>query len=347
MLPAILCTSPIKHNPMPNSQKTKCAVIGVGYLGQFHAEKYAASKQAELVAVCDSSAERAKEIADRLGCEAFTDPADLIGRVEAVSIAAPTQLHFSLSRFALQNGLHVLVEKPITARIEDAEEIDLLAQQRGLVLQVGHLERFNPTVSALMKSPPTPRFIESHRLAPFKTRGADVNVVLDLMIHDVDIVLHLTDSKVRTIHASGARVISQEIDIANARIEFESGCVANITASRVSGKSERMMRVFSENEYTVLDLQGKTLRRHRVGDGIDQNGMPIIESETLTLDGSDALALEIEAFLNSIRTGAPVATSGREGVEALRTATQITELLTKNIPHLGSESHSPSQRPQQ
>jgi predicted dehydrogenase len=333
MLPATLRTRPVKYNPMPKSQKTKCAVIGVGYLGQFHAEKYAASNQAELVAVCDSSANRAKEVADRLGCEAFTDPNDLIGRVEAVSIAAPTQLHYLLSRFALQNDMHVLVEKPITARIEDAEEIDLLAQQKGLVLQVGHLERFNPAVSALMKSPQNPRFIESHRLAPFKTRGADVNVVLDLMIHDVDIVLHLTDSKVKTIHASGARVISQEIDIANARIEFESGCVANITASRVSGKSERMMRVFSENEYTVLDLQGKTLRRHRVGGEMDENGMQTIESETQTLDGSDALALEIEAFLESIRTGAPVATSGREGVEALRTATQITELLTKNLPH--------------
>ncbi|MFM1827662.1 MAG: hypothetical protein RLY67_1043 [Pseudomonadota bacterium] len=333
MLPATLRTRPVKYNPMPKSQKTKCAVIGVGYLGQFHAEKYAASNQAELVAVCDSSANRAKEVADRLGCEAFTDPNDLIGRVEAVSIAAPTQLHYLLSRFALQNDMHVLVEKPITARIEDAEEIDLLAQQKGLVLQVGHLERFNPAVSALMKSPQNPRFIESHRLAPFKTRGADVNVVLDLMIHDVDIVLHLTDSKVKTIHASGARVISQEIDIANARIEFESGCVANITASRVSGKSERMMRVFSENEYTVLDLQGKTLRRHRVGGEMDDNGMQTIESETQTLDGSDALALEIEAFLESIRTGAPVATSGREGVEALRTATQITELLTKNLPN--------------
>jgi len=316
---------------MAVSTKTRCAVIGVGYLGRFHAQKYAASDQAELIGVCDANKDRAELVAAELGCRAFTDPLELIGLVDAVSIAAPTQLHFSLARFALDYGMHVLVEKPITVQVAQAEEIDALARSKGLILQVGHLERFNPAVTALMQTPVQPRFIESHRLAPFKTRGADVNVVLDLMIHDVDIVLCLNQSPVKSIAASGACVISGEIDIANARLEFENGCVANITASRVSGKSERMLRVFSDGAYTALDLQERRLRRHRVSSQKDANGMPTIENETLELPAADALALEIDSFLQSIRTGAPVAVTGQDGAEALRAAARITELIGLGI----------------
>nr|UOZ97002.1 scyllo-inositol 2-dehydrogenase (NAD(+)) [Cupriavidus sp.] len=319
---------------MVTSYKTRCAVIGVGYLGRFHAQKYAASDKADLVGVCDPNKDRAEQIAAEMGCRAFTDPIELVGLVDAVSIAAPTQQHFSLSRFALNHGMHVLVEKPITVRVSEAEEIDALARSKGLVLQVGHLERFNPAVTALMQTPVQPRFIESHRLAPFKTRGADVNVVLDLMIHDVDIVLCLNQSPVNFIAASGACVISGEIDIANARLEFDNGCVANITASRVSGKSERMLRVFSDGVYTALDLQERRLRRHRVSSHKDANGMPTIENDTLELPAADALALEVDAFLLSIQTGSPVAVSGQDGAEALRAAARITELIGLGIKRL-------------
>lgn len=314
---------------MAIAPKTRCAVVGVGYLGRFHAQKYALSAQAELVAVCDNDFNRAKAVALEFNCHAFQDVSDLIGIAEAVSIAAPTKMHHVLTKFALEHGLHVLVEKPITVTLAEAQEITQLAQQKCLILQVGHLERFNPVVSALENTTIKPRFIESHRLAPYKPRGADVNVILDLMIHDVDIVLYLNKSPVRTIQASGASVISKAIDIANARLEFENGCVANITASRVSSKSERMMRVFTDGAYVALDLQHKKMRQYFVSDAQDADGVSLIQSETRLFDSTDALALEIESFLESIRNEKPVAVTGIDGINALRAAIIITELISE------------------
>jgi predicted dehydrogenase len=330
-----------KKLKIASTPKTRCAVLGVGYLGRFHAQKYALSAQAELVAVCDNDFNRAKAVALEFGCRAFEDASDLIGIVDAVSIAAPTKMHHVLTKFALEHGLHVLVEKPITVSLIEAQEITLLAQQKGLILQVGHLERFNPVVSAIAESAIKPRFIESHRLAPYKPRGADVNVVLDLMIHDVDIVLYLNKSPVRTIQASGASVISKAIDIANARLEFENGCVANITASRVSSKSERMMRVFTDGAYVALDLQHKKMRQYSVSDTQEADGVPLIQSETRLFDSTDALALEIESFLDSIRNEKPVAITGIDGINALRAAIIINELIAKkpNADNLRGMTH--------
>ncbi len=247
--------------------KIKTAVIGVGYLGKFHAQKYAQLELSELVAVCDASLEIAQAIAGEHDIPAFTDYHDLIGKVEAVSIVVPTQKHYEVAKVFLENKIHVLLEKPITSTVAEAEELVKIAEQNKCVFQIGHLERFNPAVLALENELKQPLFIESNRIAPFNPRGADVNVVLDLMIHDIDIILDFANSPVKHIDANGVAVISKEIDIANARITFENGCVANVTASRVSMKSERIMRIFQHDAYISIDFQNKKLTVHKKGDG--------------------------------------------------------------------------------
>ena len=237
----------------------RAAVIGVGYLGRFHAQKYAQSAQAELVAVVDSREETRTSVASELHTQALADYRELLGKVEAVSIPTPTPLHFAIARDFLQAGAHVLVEKPITETAEQATELIDLARSRGCVLQVGHLERFNPVIVGAIPHVRRPRFIECQRLAPYRERGTDVNVVFDLMIHDIDLVQTLVDSPVASVDSIGAQVFSGGIDIANARIRFENGCVANATASRVSMKTERKLRLFEDDTYLSLDLQQKIL----------------------------------------------------------------------------------------
>jgi len=225
--------------------RLRTAVVGVGYLGNFHARKYAALTDVELTGVVDSDAARASEVAAACACTAFTDYRELIGQVDAVSVVVPTQYHHQVALDFLNAGVHVLIEKPITVTIEQADELIAVAEDKKLVLQVGHLERFNPVLMAAEEVLSAPLFVESVRIAPFKPRGTDVNVVLDLMIHDIDIIQYLVKSKVARIDAIGAPVFTAEEDIANARIAFENGCVANVTASRISLKSERKMRIFS------------------------------------------------------------------------------------------------------
>lgn len=214
----------------------RTAVIGVGYLGRFHAQKYRELDNASLVAVVDHSAEAARKVAAELDTQALTDYRELLGKVDAVSVVVPTPLHFDIARVFLEQGVHVLVEKPITETIEQAQMLIDTARRSGAVLQVGHLERFNPAIQAAAKIIGEPRFIESHRLAPFKLRGTDVSVVLDLMIHDIDLIQELVGRPIASIDAVGSPIFSQDIDIANARIRFEGGCVVNTTASRVSLK---------------------------------------------------------------------------------------------------------------
>ena len=307
--------------------KIRTAVIGVGYLGKFHAQKYAQLESSELVAVCDASLEIAQTIAEEHDVPAFTEYKELIGKVDAVSIVVPTQKHYEVAKVFLENGVHVLLEKPITSTVAEAEELVKIADEHKCVFQIGHLERFNPAVLALENELEQPLFIESNRIAPFNPRGADVNVVLDLMIHDIDIILDFARSPVKHIDANGVSVISKEIDIANARITFENGCVANVTASRVSMKSERIMRIFQHDAYISIDFQNKKLGIHKKGDGEMYPGIANIESNDRTFEQGDALYSEIEAFLNSISTNTPPVVSGKAGLLALKTATRISELL--------------------
>jgi len=309
---------------------TRCAVIGVGYLGKFHAQKYAALPNADLVAVVDSSPQQAAAVAGDCQCRALTDYHELLGKVDAVSIAVPTTLHFQVAKDFLEHGAHVLVEKPITTTVDEAAELNRIAKAKGVILQVGHLERFNAALMDLSDRNIQPLFIESHRLAPFKPRATDVNVVLDLMIHDIDIILDMVHSPIKSIAASGAQVLSQAVDIANARLEFENGCVANVTSSRVSMKSERKMRIFEPRAYISVDFQNRGLSIHRVGEQEMFPGIPEITGEESFFEESDALKAEIIAFLNSIQTGAPVIVSGEDGQRALETAIRITDLVLRN-----------------
>ncbi len=313
-------------------QRIKTAVVGTGYLGRYHARKYAALPDSELVAVCDADAAVAGRVAQELKVEEVTDYRQLAGRVDAVSIVVPTQQHHTVARWFLENGIHVLLEKPIAATVAEARELVATAGERGRVLQVGHLERFNPAILAVENIVSEPRFIESHRLAPFNPRGADVNVVLDLMIHDIDIILDMVRSPVRQLDASGVAVLSSDIDIANVRLQFANGCVANVTASRASTRTERKMRLFQHDSYISIDFHNKQLEICRKGATEQHPGIPDIESERQTFDQGDALLSEISSFLEAVRSGQPPVVSGEDGLRALETALAISDKLKQGGP---------------
>ncbi len=306
----------------------KYAVIGAGYLGKFHAQKYAALADCQLVAVVDTDQETAKQVAEQCHCQALTDYQSLLGEVDAVSIVVPTRLHHSIARDFLQAGSHVLLEKPMTVTLEEADNLINIAEQTNTILQVGHLERFNPAIMALDLRA-RPLFIESHRLSPFNPRANDVSVVLDLMIHDIDIILNIVDSEVERMDASGISVLTGGTDIANARLVFKSGCVANVTASRVSMKSERKMRIFKPNAYVSVDFQERVLTRHRKGDKEMFEGIPEIKTEQQTFEDADALLAEIQHFVQCIQNQQTPLVSGYDGRRALATAIEITELLAQ------------------
>ena len=314
--------------------KIKTAVIGVGYLGKFHAQKYATLANSHLVAVVDYQQSTANEIAESLNCahevQALTDYKLLLGKVDAVSIASPTSLHYQIAKDFLESGTHVLIEKPITVKVEEADELIEIAQKNNCLIQVGFLERFNAAILELDKNITQPLFIESHRLAPYNPRATDVNVVLDLMIHDIDIILNIVKSELSSVVASGAEVLTETPDIANARLEFKNGCVANVTASRVSVKSERKMRIFQKNSCVTIDFQNRELSVYNKADECDENGIPQIVSDKQTFENNDALQAEIIAFLNSIQTKTPTLVTGEDGRIALDTAIKISKLLSQN-----------------
>ena len=312
---------------MPGMDQVRTAVIGVGYLGRFHAQKYAVLPHSRLVAVVDARAEARDRVAAEVGCRSVPDFHEILDQVDAVSIATPTPLHFPIAQECLQRGVHVLVEKPVTETPEQARSLIETAARHGCILQVGHLERFNAAILALAGTLGTPRFVESHRLAPFKERGTDVNVVLDLMIHDIDLIQSLVGAPIVSIDAVGASVFSAGLDIANARIRYANGCVANTTASRVSMKMERKLRLFQDDAYVSIDLQQKVLTIVRKPPpGTDAApGQVVIEERSY--EQGDALRLEIQAFLRSIREERPAAVPGEDGLRALETAIRITELV--------------------
>jgi len=309
-------------------KKLRTAVIGVGFMGKFHAGKLAAIADADLVAVVDSDAARAKEIAAAVGCRPETDYRALLPRVDALCVAVPTEKHYAVVRDCLESGVHVLVEKPLSRTLEEADSLLELARARGLVLQVGHLQRFNPAFQALAAQGGRPLFIDIERLAPFKGRGTDVDVVLDLMIHDLDLVLALAKAPIEQVSASGFRVLTESIDIANARIEFADGCIASVSASRVSQSPVRKLRVFRHDMYVSADLQGQRLRHVRKGaDGI-------VESEQL-FERVDELGAQAEAFLQAVRGhGLPLVT-GEQGRQALALALQVGKLVDERLARHG------------
>jgi predicted dehydrogenase len=321
-------------------QKIRAAVIGVGYLGRFHAQKYAQLAGCELVAVADERPETREQVAAEVGTRALADHRELLGAVDAVSVVTPTPAHFGIAREFLSAGAHVLVEKPITETATEARELIELAAARGLVLQVGHLERFNAAILAAEPHLRSPRFIECHRMAPYRERGTDVNVVLDLMIHDIDIVQTIVGAPIASIDAVGTPVFSDEIDIANARIRFANGCVANATASRVSMKAERKLRIFEDDAYLSLDLQQKimTLIRKRPAAEMAPGQLPVTIEEQ-SLEPGDALKSEIESFLECIRTGRAPVVSGEAGLRALETAMRITEQVHESLASRGEMRH--------
>jgi predicted dehydrogenase len=307
--------------------------VGVGHLGRIHAQKYQAVPEAELVGVCDIASGTAQRIAAELGVPAFTAARDLLGKVDAVTIAASTAAHFDLCKLFLENGVHVLVEKPITTRSEEAAAICDLADQAGLRLQVGHIERYNPALRAVREKLRKPMFVECHRLAPVTSRSTDVDVVLDLMIHDLDVILSLVQSKPKLVSAVGTPVLTKQLDIANARIEFESGAVANVTASRVSLNTQRKFRVFQRDQYLSIDFQsGEVNLLTKTGEW-SEGKMPL-ERETHTIAKGDALLDETRDFVLSIagKQPAPAGVSGRDALEALKLAEAIIADAKARLP---------------
>jgi len=313
------------------SQLFKVAVVGVGHLGKWHADKYASAADCELLAVVDTNIENARDIAQKHGADAYSDYRDIIPLVDAISLVVPTSLHYKIAREFLEAGIHCLIEKPITESIAEAETLIEIARENTLVLQVGHIERFNSVMIGIAERLDKPRFLESTRLAPFTTRATDVSVILDLMIHDIDIILDLISSPIRRISASGIPVLSDTIDIANARIEFENHCVANVTASRISRKRERKLRIFQKNTYLSADLQDKLLAVNRKSDLDNEDGYKDIRHEEFRFEDNDALNLEVLDFIDAIKTGGRPKVDGEDGRRALETAIAITRQIKESL----------------
>jgi len=305
----------------------RVGVVGVGYLGRFHARIYADMPDVELVGVADVDAARAREIADQHRCQAYTDAAELLGRIDAVSIAVPTIYHVDVARPFIERGVHMLIEKPIAPTSQQAEVLVQLAERAGIVFQVGHLERFNAGIMELAARVQQPRFLEVHRLGTFVDRATDVDVVTDLMIHDIDIVLSLVQSSIRHIAADGIPVITDQVDIANARIEFENGAVANVTASRVSNKKLRRIRIFGRERYYGLDYIEQKLEIVRAVPDAAGGKWPKIVTESLDVTPHPPLDTELAHFIRCVRTGETPLVNGRVGLEALRVALLVKEKI--------------------
>jgi predicted dehydrogenase len=325
----------LKTLKKPPKRKVRVGVVGIGYLGRFHVEKYAAVPEAQIVGLVDVVPQRTKEWAKQAHTEAFTNHRALLGKVDAVSVVVPTDQHYPIARDFLEAGCDVLVEKPITTSLKEAEDLIRLARKKGRILQVGHVERFNPAVLAAREKVRAPIFIESHRLTPFRGRGTEVDVVLDLMIHDLDIILSFVRSSARSIHAVGIPVLSEKVDIANTRVEFEGGCVANITASRISFEDRRRIRIFQPDTYLTLDYGSKEITLyHRTFSPETQRFQ--ISAEQIEVEPGDALEKEIRAFVHSSLTRMPPAVSGEDGRNALDMAMRISKQIQENIQKIPS-----------
>jgi predicted dehydrogenase len=314
------------------TDRIRTAVIGLGHFGRFHAQKYARLKRSQLIGVADADESRARDVAKSLKVAPFTDYRELFGKVDAVSIVVPTQMHHEVALACLNAGVHVLVEKPITETLAQADDLIRAAAAHKRILQVGHLQRFllqRLGADSVIKNP---LYIEAVRIAPYKPRGTDVGVTLDLMIHDIDMVLALVRSPVKAVDAVGAPIVSPTEDIANTRLRFENGCVANITASRVSLKTERKMRIFQRDAYVSIDLHNRKYVLLKKGSGKAWfPGLPPIDREEKSFAEGDDLEAEIASFLEAVATGAPPLVTGEDGRRALETAMKITAGLTESL----------------
>lgn len=310
--------------------KLRAAVIGAGYFGRLHAMKLAAHPEVELVAVADVDAARAEGVARETGCRPVRDFRELVGSIDIASVAVPTESHHALARPLIDAGVHVLIEKPIAKTLEQADDLVRASGERGVVVAVGHQERFNPAFVALRAEPNRALFIEAERLTEFRGRGTDVDIVLDLMIHDLDLVLSLVGTEPVHVSACGFSVLTDALDIANARLEFASGCVANISASRVSQSPVRKLRVFQTDSYLSADLQGARLRCVRRSPTA-ASGVVVGEQ---TFERADALAAGIAAFVSAVRTRRSPPVDGAAGRRALKLALEIGDLVRLRLERL-------------
>ncbi len=328
------------HRSLKNSwekgkPRIRAAVIGIGYLGRFHAQKYALMPEVELVGLVDPIAARAQEWADRLETRAYADYQDLLGKVDVASVVVPTDQHFSVAKAFLESGSDVLLEKPMTSTLREAEDLITTARICRRILQIGHLERFNPAVLAVRSRIRAPHFIEVHRLTPFRGRGVEVDVVLDLMIHDLDIILSFVKANVEQIHAVGVPVLTENVDIANVRLQFEGGCVANVTASRISIEDQRRIRIFQPETYVTVDYATKKVFLIRRSLSSSDEKIKI-EGESIPVEPGDALENEIRSFLQCARMRSVPLVTGEDGKRALALAVQINEEIQKNIKKIPS-----------
>ena len=305
-------------------EKIKVGVVGVGYLGQYHAQKYSMLPGVELIGVVDIDQARALEIAERFNTNAYFDYSKILNKTNAVSIAVPTILHYRVAQDFLNHGIDILLEKPITTTIEEADSLIETAEKKDLIFQAGHLERYNSAIVAIDEILNNPMFIESHRLSFFTERAADIDVVLDLMIHDIDIILKFVCSEIKRIDAVGIPVISQNVDIANARITFANGCVANLTASRISEKTMRKIRIFQPDAYISIDFDSKKVGIYKK---VDNHGgdiaLPKIVMNSVRIEETDSLEEEVKSFVESVATRTPPLVSCYDGKRAISVALQI------------------------
>ena len=308
----------------------RIAVIGVGSLGQHHARILAAMPHADLIGVVDIKPDRAREVAAQYGTTAYSNASELVGRVDAVSIATPTLSHVVVALPFVESGAAVLVEKPLAATVEDADRLLAAADARGTVLAVGHTERFNPAVAAALPLVSRPKFVEIHRLGTFPERSLDIDVVFDLMIHDLDVLLATVGSEVESVEAVGVNVLTPRVDIANARLRFASGCVANVTASRISRDRVRKARFFQHDAYISIDYAAQELEVYRLA--AQNGGRPTIQGGRIDVENDEPLRRELDDFICAVRDRRPPVVTGRDGRAALALANRIAELISKQGP---------------
>ncbi len=309
----------------------RVAVVGVGYLGRIHAEIYRDMPAVDLVAVVDSDPQRARQIAEQHGCDALHSAEQLVGRVDAASIVVPTSLHLPVAKVLLENGIHAMLEKPVAPTVEESEAIVDLAARHLLILQIGHLERFNAGVMKLAQLAKDPRFIEVHRLGAFVERAADVDVVADLMIHDIDIVLSLVPAALESVRATGARVVTEHVDIANARLEFANGAVANVTASRVSRNRFRRIRVFSQDAYLGLNFADQQLDHIYPGVAEDGCRFPPLIERRVAVEPQLPLNAELAHFVECVRHNRRPLVAGEDGLIAVQVAQLVRRKITESL----------------
>ncbi|MHC4138690.1 MAG: Gfo/Idh/MocA family protein [Planctomycetota bacterium] len=331
-------------------EKLKAAVIGAGHLGKEHSRIYSEMPEVSLVGVVDTNKDAGEAVAQRCKTKYYSSFKEILGKVDVASVVVPTKSHYGITKELLNNGIHVLVEKPMTGTVSEAEDLIKLGRQNSVILQPGYIERFNPALEAIKKLDVSLKFIECHRLSPFTFRSADIGVVLDLMIHDIDIILYLSKSKVKKIDAVGVNVIANKEDIANARIQFENGCVANITASRVSFEPMRRIRLFSENSYISLDYQKQEALIYKKSPKLTLKSIDIenkgvsnitdlknfsfgdmLKIERIKMNNQEPLRKELESFIDCVKNDKQPVVSGEEGIKAIKIADVIREEINKNL----------------